>query len=240
MSPYDENVRSYESFARGSLESSPGANGSVEELPLTREEPEPPPRPPPPKQQTTPPPPGFAPRPLFGSLAPSRRAFSSSSAPPPMSHIDEKGKAAMVDVSEKADTKRTAVAEAPVELGDDAYAALDGAAGGGAKGDVFGVARLAGILGAKKTAELIPLCHPLLLSHVGVELTADPAARAVRIVATASTTGGTGVEMEALTGASVAALAVYDMCKAASKGIVIAHRPAFGLYVQNSMLSEAV
>ena len=177
--------------------------------------------PPPPPRAAARPPPGFAPRPLFGSIAPSRRAFSSSSAPPPLSHIDEKGKAAMVDVSEKADTKRTAVAEATVELGDDAYAALDGAAGGGAKGDVFGVARLAGILGAKKTAELIPLCHPLLLSHVSVELTADPAARAVRIVATASTTGGTGVEMEALTGASVAALAVYDMCKAASKGIVI-------------------
>jgi len=155
-----------------------------------------------------------------------------------LSHIDAEGKAAMVDVSAKVATGRSATAEAVVALGEVAYGALTaagggaggGSAGGGgggagagnAKGDVLGVARVAGVLGAKRTAELIPLCHPLALSHVSVdfELRPPPACEVV-IRARARCVGATGVEMEALTAAGVAALTVYDMCKAASKGIVI-------------------
>jgi len=126
----------------------------------------------------------------------------------------------MVDVSAKAPTERSATAAAVVVLGEVAYGALT--AGGNAKGDVLGVARVAGVLAAKRTAELIPLCHSLALSHVALdfELRPPPACE-VRITATARCAGATGVEMEALTAAGVAALTVYDMCKAASKGIVI-------------------
>ena len=162
-----------------------------------------------------------------------------------LSHIDAEGKAAMVDVSAKVATGRSATAEAVVALGEVAYGALTAGGGGGgaggggaggvgaggggggagagnAKGDVLGVARVAGVLGAKRTAELIPLCHPLALSHVSVdfELRPPPACEVV-IRASARCVGATGVEMEALTAAGVAALTVYDMCKAASKGIVI-------------------
>ena len=143
-----------------------------------------------------------------------------------LSHIDAEGKAAMVDVSAKVATGRSATAEAVVALGEVAYGALTAAGGGAgagnAKGDVLGVARVAGVLGAKRTAELIPLCHPLALSHVSVdfELRPPPACEVV-IRASARCVGATGVEMEALTAAGVAALTVYDMCKAASKGIVI-------------------
>ena len=122
----------------------------------------------------------------------------------------------MVDVSAKNDTKRTAVAGATVLLGPGAFAAL--AAGSNAKGNVLVTARLAGIMAAKRTSELIPLCHPIGLTHVAVELHERPEAHALDITASATCTAATGVEMEAMTAASVAALTVYDMCKAACVG----------------------
>jgi len=136
-----------------------------------------------------------------------------------LTHIDQSGKAAMVDVSTKRDTQRTAVAGASVHLGRDAYAALT--AGTNAKGDVLATARLAGIMAAKRTADLIPLCHPVALTHIAIEVQMRPEAHALDIQASATCTAPTGVEMEALTAASVAALTVYDMCKAAHKGIRI-------------------
>ena len=135
-----------------------------------------------------------------------------------LTHFDAAGQAHMVDVSGKQPTAREAVAEARVVMSPETLAL---AQGGAAKGDVLGVARLAGIMGAKRTAELIPLCHPLPLDKVSVDLTADPALPGVRITATARTTGRTGVEMEALTAATVAALTVYDMLKAAQKDMRI-------------------
>ena len=125
----------------------------------------------------------------------------------------------MVDVSGKEITARIAVAEAAIKMTADTLALVtDGTA---KKGDVLGVARLAGIMGAKKTADLIPLCHPLALSKVTLDLATDPALPGIRIQATVKTSGQTGVEMEALTAASVAALTVYDMLKAAEKGMEI-------------------
>ncbi|HHW34198.1 MAG TPA: cyclic pyranopterin monophosphate synthase MoaC [Paracoccus solventivorans] len=135
-----------------------------------------------------------------------------------LTHFDAAGQAHMVDVSGKTPTTREAVAEAVVIMSPETLAL---AQGGAAKGDVLGVARLAGIMGAKRTADLIPLCHPLPLDKVSVDLVADPALPGVRITATARTTGRTGVEMEALTAASVAALTVYDMLKAAQKDMRI-------------------
>ena len=135
-----------------------------------------------------------------------------------LTHFDASGQAHMVDVSGKEPTTREAVAAAAVVMSPETLAL---AQGGGAKGDVLGVARLAGIMGAKRTAELIPLCHPLPLDKVSVDLIADPALPGVRITATARTTGRTGVEMEALTAATVAALTVYDMLKAAQKDMRI-------------------
>ena len=135
-----------------------------------------------------------------------------------LTHFDASGQAHMVDVSGKEPTTREAMAEAVVVM---AHETLALAQGGAAKGDVLGVARLAGIMGAKRTADLIPLCHPLPLDRVAVDLVADPALPGVRITATARTTGRTGVEMEALTAASVAALTVYDMLKAAQKDMRI-------------------
>ncbi|WP_415393379.1 cyclic pyranopterin monophosphate synthase MoaC [Paracoccus sp. SJTW-4] len=135
-----------------------------------------------------------------------------------LTHFDAAGQAHMVDVSGKTPTTREAVAEAVVIMSPKTLAL---AQGGAAKGDVLGVARLAGIMGAKRTADLIPLCHPLPLDKVSVDLVADPALPGVRITATARTTGRTGVEMEALTAASVAALTVYDMLKAAQKDMRI-------------------
>jgi cyclic pyranopterin phosphate synthase len=123
----------------------------------------------------------------------------------------------MVDVGHKRSTRREAVATATIDLGPTAYAAL----AANAKGDVLAVARVAGILAAKKTAELIPLCHPLLISHSAVDFVMHPATHCLTVTASAACDGGTGVEMEAMTAASVAALTVYDMCKAAFKGIVI-------------------
>ena len=135
-----------------------------------------------------------------------------------LTHFDAAGQAHMVDVSDKASTTREAVAEGCVVM---EAATLALAQGGAAKGDVLGVARLAGIMAAKRTADLIPLCHPLALSRVALELEADPALPGIRIRATVRTTGPTGVEMEALTAVSVACLTVYDMLKAAEKGMRI-------------------
>ena len=134
-------------------------------------------------------------------------------------HFDAAGNAAMVDVSGKEVTARTATAKARVVMEAATLAMIQ--QGSAKKGDVLGVARLAGIMGAKRTADLIPLCHPLPISSVKVDLEVDPAANAVEITATVRTTGQTGVEMEALTAASVAALTVYDMCKAEDRSMRI-------------------
>ncbi len=136
-----------------------------------------------------------------------------------LSHFDAEGHAHMVDVSEKPATARAAVAEGRVEMSAETLALVT--AGTAEKGDVLGVARLAGIMAAKRTADLIPLCHPLPLSKVSLDLAPDPALPGIRITATVRTTGPTGVEMEALTAVSVAALTVYDMLKAAEKGMRI-------------------
>ena len=133
-------------------------------------------------------------------------------------HFDASGQAAMVDVGGKPETERAATARARVVMRPETLAMIR--AGGAAKGDVLGVARLAGIMGAKRTAELIPLCHPLPLTSVRVDL-APEGEDCVAIEATVKTTGRTGVEMEALTAASVAALTVYDMCKAVDRGMRI-------------------
>jgi len=135
--------------------------------------------------------------------------------PAQLSHLDTEGHAHMVDISMKQSTLRTATASAFVSL---SAAVLD-ALPTNPKGDALQVARIAGIQAAKRTAELIPLCHPIALSHVALEAEVVPGG--VRIVAKVSTTGPTGVEMEALTAASVAALTLYDMCKALDKGIVL-------------------
>lgn len=135
----------------------------------------------------------------------------------PLTHFDAEGRAHMVDVSEKDVTSRLAVAEGWVRMKPETLAQVEG--GSAKKGDVLGVARLAGIMGAKRTADLIPLCHPLPITKVGVELEADPSLPGVRIAATVKTTGQTGVEMEALTAVSTAALTVYDMLKAVDRGM---------------------
>jgi len=139
------------------------------------------------------------------------------SAPPRLSHFDEAGQATMVDVSGKQPTRRTATASAFVELSAAVIAALPE----NPKGNPLEVARFAGIQAAKRTAELIPMCHPLPLTHVDVQAAVE--AKGVRITATVATVSVTGVEMEALTAASVAALTVYDMTKALDKAIVIRH-----------------
>lgn len=134
-------------------------------------------------------------------------------------HFNAEGKAVMVDVSAKAETARLAVAKGTIEMAPETLALIQ--AGGVAKGDVLSVARLAGIMGAKRTPDLIPLCHPLALSSVSVDLTPEPARNAIEITATCKITGKTGVEMEALTAVSVAALTVYDMCKAVDRSMRI-------------------
>jgi cyclic pyranopterin phosphate synthase len=134
-------------------------------------------------------------------------------------HFDEQGRAIMVGVGDKAETRRVAVAAGRIVMRAETLAMIrDGAA---KKGDVLGVARLAGIMAAKRTADLIPLCHPIALTRVSVDLGLDEAANAVDCRATAETVGRTGVEMEALTAASIALLTVYDMCKAVDRGMVI-------------------
>ena len=136
-----------------------------------------------------------------------------------LTHLDEAGHAHMVDVSDKAETSRMARATATVQLTQAAMALL--IEGNLKKGDALGVARLAGIMGAKKTSELIPLCHPLPITKVTVDLDPDQDSNQVLITATVKTKGQTGVEMEALTAATTAALTLYDMLKAVDKGIVI-------------------
>ncbi|MCF1710950.1 cyclic pyranopterin monophosphate synthase MoaC [Tabrizicola sp. J26] len=136
-----------------------------------------------------------------------------------LTHFDAEGRAHMVDVSEKAVTDRIAVARGAVRMLPETLALIT--EGRAKKGDVLGVARLAGIMGAKRTADLIPLCHPLPLAKVAIDLTPDPDLPGIRIEATVKTTGQTGVEMEALTAVSVAALTVYDMVKAVDKAMEI-------------------
>lgn len=136
-----------------------------------------------------------------------------------LTHLDENGSARMVEVGDKAVTARSATAQAEIVMQPETLARIT--AGGMPKGDVFACARIAGIMAAKRTHELIPLCHPLPLTGIEVTLMSVPPAR-VRVTATVRCDWKTGVEMEALTAASVAALTVYDMCKAVDRGMVIA------------------
>ena len=134
-----------------------------------------------------------------------------------LTHFDTSGNAIMVDVSEKPVTAREATAHGVITMNAEAFAAVR--EGTAKKGDVLGVARIAAIMAAKRTSELIPLCHPLPLSKVAVEFALDEARQAVEAFCTVKTTGVTGVEMEALTGVSTALLTIYDMCKAEDKGM---------------------
>ncbi len=136
-----------------------------------------------------------------------------------LTHFDGEGRAAMVDVGGKEETQRSATAEGDVLMSAETFALV--AAGRMGKGDVLGVARLAGIMAAKRTPDLIPLCHPLALTSIKVDLALDEERHAVKITATCKLSGRTGVEMEALTAVSVAALTVYDMCKAVDRGMEI-------------------
>lgn len=137
----------------------------------------------------------------------------------PLTHFDAHGQAHMVDVSDKEVTDRVAVAAGHIKMAQDTFDLIS--EGRAKKGDVLGVARLAGIMGAKKTPDLIPLCHPLPVTKVAVELTLDPDLPGVLVEATVKTSGQTGVEMEALTAVSTAALTVYDMTKAVDKAMEI-------------------
>jgi len=137
----------------------------------------------------------------------------------PLSHLDDEGHIRMVDVGDKADTERVAVARGEVHMRPDTLRLI--IEQGLPKGDVLTTAQVAGILGAKQTAHLIPLCHPLLLTHIDVQFEIDEAASCIHVIATVRTRGKTGVEMEALTAVSVAALTIYDMAKAAEKTIRI-------------------
>nr|CAD6415374.1 cyclic pyranopterin monophosphate synthase MoaC [Rhizobium sp. Q54] len=136
-----------------------------------------------------------------------------------LTHIDASGEANMVDVGAKAETERSATAEGYVRMLPETLTRIR--EGNAKKGDVIGTARLAGIMAAKKTADLIPLCHPLMLTKVAVDITEDAALPGLRVTATAKLTGKTGVEMEALTAVSVACLTIYDMAKAVDKGMEI-------------------
>ena len=136
-----------------------------------------------------------------------------------LTHIDSKGRPRMVDVSEKPDTQREAVARGTVRMLDSTFQLL--AKGEMAKGDVLVVAQLAGIMAAKKTSDLIPLCHPILIGDIRVEFGLDEENSSVEITATVQSTGKTGVEMEAMTAIAVSALTIYDMCKAVDRGMKI-------------------
>ena len=138
-----------------------------------------------------------------------------------LTHLDELGKAHMVDVGAKPDTERVAVAKGEVKMKKETFDLI--AAGNMKKGDVLTVAQIAGINGAKRTSDLIPLCHPLPLTHIDVQLVLDESLPGVQITASARLRGKTGVEMEALTAVSVAALTIYDMAKAAEKTMVLQH-----------------
>jgi cyclic pyranopterin phosphate synthase len=136
-----------------------------------------------------------------------------------LSHLDERGRARMVDVGGKPESERTAVAEGAVRMSQDAFDLV--AAQAAPKGDVLPVAEVAGVMGAKRTGELIPLCHPIGLDLIEVEARLEPELPGVRVRATAKVTARTGVEMEALTAVAVACLTVYDMVKAVDRGMVI-------------------
>ena len=136
-----------------------------------------------------------------------------------LSHVDEQGRARMVDVSAKADTEREAVARGLVLMKPETLKLVS--EGGISKGEVLSVARVAGIMAAKHTPYLVPMCHPLLLTHIEVDLRLDPDISAIEITATVRTTGKTGVEMEALTAVTGSALTIYDMCKAVDKAMRI-------------------
>ena len=136
-----------------------------------------------------------------------------------LTHIGAAGEAHMVDVGDKAETERTAIAEGFVMMKPETLTTI--LAGNAKKGDVLGVARIAGIMAAKKAHELIPLCHPLLLTKVSVDIEPEPSLPGLRVTALARVTGKTGVEMEAMTAASVACLTIYDMAKAVDRGMVI-------------------
>ena len=138
---------------------------------------------------------------------------------PRLTHIGASGEANMVDVGDKAETTRVATAEGHVRMAPETLALIRD--GNARKGDVIGTARLAGIMAAKQTSNLIPLCHPLMLTKVSVEIEEDAALPGLRVTATAKLTGKTGVEMEALTAVSVACLTIYDMAKAADKAMEI-------------------
>jgi cyclic pyranopterin phosphate synthase len=136
-----------------------------------------------------------------------------------LSHLDAEGRARMVDVGDKPESDRTAIASGAVRMSPEAYDLVSGK--GVPKGDVLTVAEVAGVMGAKRTGELIPLCHPLGLDHVQVEARLDPELPGVQVTAAVRVTGRTGVEMEALTAVTVACLTVYDMVKAVDKGMII-------------------
>jgi len=136
-----------------------------------------------------------------------------------LTHLDEKGRARMVDVGGKPDTERVAVAKGEITMRPETLALIQ--EGGIPKGDVLAVAQVAGIMAAKRTHALIPMCHPLLLTHVAVEFAPHEAESLIGITATVRTTGKTGVEMEALTAVAVAALTIYDMCKAVDRAMHI-------------------
>lgn len=138
-----------------------------------------------------------------------------------LTHLNKKGEAHMVDVGAKAETERSATARSTLKVSTEVIDAIE--SGSVKKGDVFSVARIAGIQAAKKCSELIPLCHPLMLTKISVEITADKNKSEITVEATCKLIGKTGVEMEALTACSVAALTIYDMCKALDKSIVIAN-----------------
>jgi cyclic pyranopterin monophosphate synthase len=136
-----------------------------------------------------------------------------------LSHLDKAGRPKMVDVTGKADTARVAVAKGSVRMQPATFKLIKG--GSTAKGDVLSVAKLAGIMAAKKTPDLIPLCHPILIGNIDIDFTLDEANSTIGITATVQSTGRTGVEMEALTATAVTALTIYDMCKAVDRGMKI-------------------
>ena len=137
----------------------------------------------------------------------------------PLTHFNAAGEAHMVDVGAKPNTQRTAITEGYISMQAETLALI--MAGNHKKGDVLGVARIAGIMGSKKTADLIPLCHPLALSHVEIQLQPEPDQQRVQCLTTVKTNGPTGVEMEALLATQIALLTIYDMCKSVDRGMVI-------------------
>jgi cyclic pyranopterin monophosphate synthase len=154
-----------------------------------------------------------------GALTSSTPAMSMPTTPSPLTHFDAQGQAHMVDVTDKAETHRVAVARGTIRMQPATLALI--ASGSAKKGDVIGVARIAAIQAAKRTSELIPLCHPLPITRVKVDFQIDAAASSVHCTAQVETFGRTGVEMEALTAVQVGLLTVYDMCKAADRGMVM-------------------